>query len=75
MGPIEDRTREHLGSTDKAIIELRYILLDAIRDFQKGIEPPGVDPNTYRRIRAADLVIPKDVRWQEGAKEHLTANR
>lgn len=60
MGPIEDRTREHLGTTDKAIIELRYLLLDSIADFKKGIEPRGVDPKTYRAIRAGDIVVPMD---------------
>ncbi len=75
MGPIEDRTREHLGTTDKAIIELRCILLDVIRDFQNGIEPLGVDPKTYRGIRAADLVVPRGIRWQEAAKQHLVARR
>ena len=73
MGPIEDRTREHLGTTDKAIIELRYLLLDSIEDFKKGVEPRGVDPKTYRAIRAGDIVAPKGVKWQEAAKEALAA--
>lgn len=73
MGPIEDRTREHLGTTDKAIIELRYLLLDSIADFRKGIEPRGLDPKTYRAIRAGDIVVPKGVKWQEAAKEALVA--
>ena len=75
MGPIVDRTREHLGSTDKAIITLRRIMLDVINDFQQGIEPAGVDPNTYRNVRAADMIVPKDVPWQEAGKEELTARR
>ena len=73
MGPIVDRTREHLGSTDRAIIEFRKILLDAVRDFQKGIEPPGVNSNTYRQVRAADMIIPTGTPWQEAAKEELKA--
>jgi len=74
MGPIEDRTREHLGTTDKAIIELRYLLLDSIEDSKKGIEPRGVNPKTYRAIRAGDIVAPKGVKWQEAAKDSLAAN-
>ncbi len=73
MGPIEDRTREHLGTTDKAIIELRYLLLDSITDFKKGIEPRGLDPKTYRGIRSGDLVLPKGIKWQEAAEELLVA--
>ena len=73
MGPIEDRTREHLGTTDKAIVELRYLLLDSIEDFKKGIEPRGVDPKTYRAIRAGDIVVPKGVKWRDAAKDSLLA--
>jgi phenylpropionate dioxygenase-like ring-hydroxylating dioxygenase large terminal subunit len=69
MGAIVERTREHLGTTDKAIIMFRRILLDVIRDFQNGIDPPGTDPNTYRNIRSADVMLPKNVRWQDMADQ------
>jgi len=73
MGPIADRSREHLGSTDKAIIQFRRCLLDAARDLQNGIDPPGSDSKTYRGVRPADVTIPKDVRWQDGARDKLVA--
>jgi phenylpropionate dioxygenase-like ring-hydroxylating dioxygenase large terminal subunit len=73
MGPIVDRSREHLGTTDKAIIELRRLLLDAITDNKRGIEPRGVDPVTYRQIRAGDIVVPKGGQWQEAARQALIA--
>lgn len=73
MGPIVDRSREHLGTTDKAIIELRRLLLDTIADCKKGVEPRGVDPAAYREIRAGDIVVPKGARWQQAAKEVLIA--
>jgi phthalate 4,5-dioxygenase oxygenase subunit len=73
MGPIVDRSREHLGSTDKAIIQFRRCLLDAARDLQNGIDPPGSDSKTYRALRAADVTISKDVRWQDAAQEKLVA--
>jgi phenylpropionate dioxygenase-like ring-hydroxylating dioxygenase large terminal subunit len=73
MGPIVDRSREHLGSTDKAIIQFRRCLLDAANGLQQGIDPPGSDSKTYRGIRCADVIIPKDVRWQEAARDKLVA--
>ncbi|MGH7830826.1 MAG: aromatic ring-hydroxylating dioxygenase subunit alpha, partial [Candidatus Binatia bacterium] len=73
MGPIVDRSREHLGSTDKAIIVFRRILLDLVSGLQRGNDPLGTDPTVYRGVRPADLVMPKDVAWQEGAKDKLTA--
>ena len=73
MGPIVDRSREHLGSTDKAIIQFRRCLLDAARDLQNGIDPPDQISKPTRTLRAADVTIPKDVRWQDAAQEKLVA--
>jgi phthalate 4,5-dioxygenase oxygenase subunit len=39
MGAIQDRTREHLGQTDKAIIRYRRMLLKAIDDVGAGNAP------------------------------------
>jgi phthalate 4,5-dioxygenase len=41
MGPIVDRSREHLGPADKAIILTRQMLLDAVQTVQNGGDPPG----------------------------------
>ncbi len=51
QGPIQDRTREHLGSTDKGIVLYRRLLLDAIRKSEAGelvvdtqaSGPPAID--------------------------------
>ena len=37
MGPIQDRTREHLGTSDVAIIRWRRLMLDSVRRFQEGV--------------------------------------
>ncbi len=75
MGPIVDRAREHLGSTDRAIILLRHILLDAIATVEQGGAPPGVDPAAYADVRAADVILPRDARWQDAARPSLVASR
>ena len=36
MGPVADRTREHLGTTDAAIILLRRYLVRKARELQNG---------------------------------------
>jgi hypothetical protein len=41
-GVIQDRTQEHLGSTDIVIIEVRKALLWAIKQMQDGNEAPGL---------------------------------
>jgi phthalate 4,5-dioxygenase oxygenase subunit len=42
MGPIQDRTREHLGQSDKAITAYRRILRGAIEATGNGGKPPMV---------------------------------
>ena len=54
MGPIADRSEEHLGSTDRAIVTMRRLLLEAIRAVEAGGHPRGVDSKSYRALRAVD---------------------
>jgi phthalate 4,5-dioxygenase oxygenase subunit len=42
MGPISDKTEEHLATTDRIIVHMRHQLLEAIKDVQAGKEPRGV---------------------------------
>ena len=39
MGPIQDRTREHLGPTDVGVVEFRKLLMGAARALGNGEEP------------------------------------
>ena len=45
MGRIVDRSREHLGPADRAIIVMRQLLLDGVRTVREGGDPPGVGDN------------------------------
>jgi phthalate 4,5-dioxygenase oxygenase subunit len=65
MGPIMDRSREHLYPADNAIIRYRQIMLKAARDLQEGIDPPGLDPEIpFNKIRSEDIIIgPDDDPW------------
>ena len=57
MGPIQDRTREHLGTTDKVIMANRRILLAAIDTVAAGGTPPGVaDPALHEQMHGPDTV-------------------
>lgn len=65
MGPIYDRTREHLGTSDVAIIRFRNVMLNSVRSFQKGGIPLGLErPFPYERVRAEEKIVPLDVPWQ-----------
>jgi len=64
MGRCVDRTREHLGTTDRAIIVMRQLLLAAVLDVEEGRAPRGLDPATYRDVRALDHLVPADADWR-----------
>ena len=51
MGPIADRTREHLGASDVAVIRMRRCLLDAARALAAGVDPPVSRP-PYPGVRS-----------------------
>lgn len=67
-GPIQDRTQEHLGTTDKGIIAARKFMLRAIQDVQEGRDPPTVlrDPNVRpidSLVVRSDVVLPASIDW------------
>jgi phthalate 4,5-dioxygenase len=74
MGPIVDRSREHLGTVDGGIIAARQLALRAARALQdQGTPPPGCDTPEAFRVRPAAIVLPREVVWTEGAAEWLRA--
>lgn len=66
MGSIQDRSREHLGSSDVGIIAARQRLLAAaVALANDGVEPPGVLPGD-QHARAGSILLPKDVPFERG---------
>jgi phenylpropionate dioxygenase-like ring-hydroxylating dioxygenase large terminal subunit len=73
MGPVVDRTKERLVSSDTGIIKARQKLrkaVEALRD--DGVVPPGVDP-AHHRVRSAAVVLPREDSFIESAREALAA--
>ena len=77
MGPIIDRTGEHLYAGDAAIIRYRQMLGKAARNLREGIEPPALDPSIpFHKIRSEHVIIgPDDDPWLVGADAGETAKR
>ncbi|MEA2975743.1 MAG: phthalate 4,5-dioxygenase [Alphaproteobacteria bacterium] len=72
MGPIIDRSKENLVSTDNGIIMARHRLLRAIQALEeKGVAPPGVD-SAHQRVRSVAIVLPPNQAFKEAAKEELS---
>jgi phenylpropionate dioxygenase-like ring-hydroxylating dioxygenase large terminal subunit len=71
MGPIVDRSKENLVSTDNGIIMARHRLLRSVKAMMdKDVTPPGVDPE-HQRVRSASVVLPPDQPFKDAAKEAL----
>jgi hypothetical protein len=72
-GPIQDRTPEHLVSSDLPLVVARKIQLKAIRDVQEGRDPPYVirDPglNRFPHVFAFEGVAPGSTHWKEYVKK------
>jgi len=63
MGRIVDRSREHLGPADKAIIQARKLLRQAVKAVEGGNLPGGVRPSYYA-LRAREEILPRDADWR-----------
>ncbi len=77
QGPIHDRTREHLGTTDKFIAAARRQILEGIADVEAGREPRhsirDAADNDLSHIVVLSEVVPEDTdhmaMWKKYASE------
>jgi len=70
MGPIADRTIEHLGASDALIIKVRRILLQTLADLERGIEPPGLNPHSWR-VRSGRFSMTEGQDWRTAVQEFV----
>jgi hypothetical protein len=78
MGAIQNRTREHLGTSDKVIIANRRILAKAIDDVAAGLLPPGfANPEVAASRTGPDTVdgIAPAHGWQTWSTDTMQAKR
>ncbi|MEO8835923.1 MAG: Rieske 2Fe-2S domain-containing protein [Caldimonas sp.] len=78
MGAIQDRTQEHLGTSDKVIMANRRTLLKAIETVRSGGRPPmALDPVGAAAVTGPDTIdciAPAD-RWEAFWTEGAAAKR
>ena len=71
QGLVVDRTKERLGTSDTAIIQVRKRLLNAARALRdQGAAPPGLRAQAFL-VRSASAVLDADADWVEGAKSRI----
>jgi nitrite reductase/ring-hydroxylating ferredoxin subunit len=73
MGPIQDRTKEHLTQTDLGIVRARRQLIAAAEALEKtGELPPGMLPE-QQKIRSVAVVLAEDAIFHEAASDSFKA--
>ena len=73
MGAIQDRTRENLTSTDNGLIMARHRLMKAAKALaEKGVRPPGTEPEV-QRVRSVAMLLRRDVSFADAARDALRA--
>ena len=75
MGPILDRTKEHLSSGDAAVAHARRILLDALEAADAGALPPGSarTPGGVRMRNALEALLGEAERWEDVALDQISS--
>jgi phenylpropionate dioxygenase-like ring-hydroxylating dioxygenase large terminal subunit len=78
-GPIQDRTREHLVTSDRAIVAGRKLLLQAIRDAEEGRDPQHLIRdaalNRFPDLLVRHAVVPDSVDWRSCWREECASGR
>ena len=72
MGRIVDRSKEHLGPADKAIIQARKLLRQAVKTAEAGGTPDGVG-TSYYTLRAHEAVLPLGTDWRREVTPEMPA--
>jgi len=66
QGAVADRSKEHLVTTDRAIVAARQRLMKAAKELQAGGKLPGLSPEA-QLVRSASFVIPVDAEFEAHA--------
>ncbi|MFJ7832167.1 Rieske 2Fe-2S domain-containing protein [Peribacillus sp. NPDC097284] len=65
MGPIVDRSKEHLGTSDLPIIHMRRLLLQQVKAFQDGKGKFTLVNDSLKNLYSAGLYDSNQKSWQE----------
>jgi nitrite reductase/ring-hydroxylating ferredoxin subunit len=67
MGPRYDRTKEHWGTTDAALIRMHALLLQGAKDVAEGKDPLALADGVhdFKSIRAAEKILSAGEDWRE----------
>jgi phthalate 4,5-dioxygenase oxygenase subunit len=66
MGPIVDRSQDHPGSSDMAVVQFRRMMVAAAKRFADGGTAIGTAEPRIRHVRLASFegMVPKSADWR-----------
>ena len=66
MGPIVDRSRDHPGASDMAVVQFRRLMLAAAKKFKEtgAVIGAGADRVAHVKLASFEGVAPKSVDWR-----------
>jgi phthalate 4,5-dioxygenase len=66
MGPIADRSRDHPGSSDVAVVQFRRMMVAAVKKFQEGAPAIGTAEPRIPQVKLASFegIAPKTADWR-----------
>jgi len=77
MGPIADRSLDHPGSSDMAVVQFRRMMVNAAKKFKDGGPAIGTTKHTpYVQLSSFEGIVPKSTDWRTlgvPADEAITA--
>jgi phthalate 4,5-dioxygenase oxygenase subunit len=70
MGPIADRSKDHPGSSDMAVVQFRRMMLAAVRKFQEtgAVIGAGKDRVPHVQLSSFEGLVPKTTDWKKASK-------
>jgi phthalate 4,5-dioxygenase oxygenase subunit len=69
MGPIVDRTKEHLVNSDRGVTLFRRLMLRLAKELMEGKEPQAAAKGELFNVRSVTCVLPTSVPIWEGARD------
>ena len=75
MGPVLDRTKEHLVAADQAVVRLRRRVLENIKLVESGGDAIGAMTEDFTSLVATDLNVAAGTRWQDFAKANVLTTK
>lgn len=78
QGAVQNRTAEHLGSTDKAVAAARRLLLKAVREVQEGGDAPGTvregTSNPFEELVCSDQIVAGSDDWRTSWRKQVVVS-